>query len=43
MQKKRDLFIENYCKQNNIKLIEISYLDNIELELKQNLIYEQKS
>ena len=35
-QQKRDEFVRNYCKDNNIKLIEIKYTDNLK-----EILYEK--
>lgn len=38
-QLQRDNYVRNYCQDNNIKLIEIKYTDNINIKLKE--IYEK--
>ena len=36
-QIQRDDYVRNYCKENNIKLIEIKYNDNVASKLRQLL------
>ena len=36
-QQKRDDYVRNYCKTNNIKLLEIKYNDNIQNKLQEIL------
>ena len=38
-QLQRDNYVRNYCQNNNIKLIEIKYTDNVNIKLKE--IYEK--
>ena len=41
-QLQRDNYIRNYCKNNNIKLIEIKYTENVENILQKYIYPEQK-